>query len=92
MIDWVWRKFRDYCSCGKGCYFPHLVLSVDRSLCYVNKEYNLGILKGIILWFMCVTFLVQTRNKIKLCALVWVSAVLTSKPCAMMFAHVNIWE
>lgn len=51
---------------GSVRHFPHLVLSVDRSLCYVNKEYNLGILKGIILWFMCVKFLVRTRNKIKL--------------------------
>lgn len=26
---------------------------MDRTLCYVNKEYNLGILKGIILFLIC---------------------------------------
>lgn len=59
-------------------YSTHLVSSVDRSLCYVNKEYNLGILKGIILLFMSIKFLVHTRNKINVCALVCVSAVLTT--------------
>lgn len=34
-------------------YFCHLKWSMGRTLCYVNKEYNLGILKWIILFLKC---------------------------------------
>lgn len=75
---------------GNDYYYTHLVSSVDRSLCYVNKEYNLGILKGIILLFMSIKFLVHTRNKIKVCALVCVSAGLTTSQTDLRHVS-NLW-
>lgn len=47
-------------------HFCHLAWSVDLTLCYVNKEYNLGILKGIILFLTCLQsfqFPISDENK-----------------------------
>lgn len=45
MIDYaMWRELTACASC-QLVLFPHFVWSVDRSLCYVNKEYDLGIFK-----------------------------------------------
>lgn len=38
-----------YLADSKIPYPRHLSWAMDRTLCYVNKEYNLGILKAIIL-------------------------------------------
>lgn len=51
---------------NKSLYMFHLAWSMGRSRCYVNKEYNLGILKEIILFLICLQsfpFPINNGNK-----------------------------